>query len=721
MNTQNIPQELKQHHQWLVWKLEERNGKTTKVPYNANTGRRAKSNDPSTWSSIDGAMEALANGQYKGIGFALSEQDGLTGIDIDLPPSDPIAQQLIQDFKGTYCELSPSGNVRIFALGAAQRSGKGTENKKLEVYDHNSPRYLTVTGQHIPETSNTITNQQTALDRMHTQYFKPKTTLPKQTAAPQNNPVNTSLEELLNKARKAKNGAEFSRLYDSGDFGADQSSADIKLCGMLSFWLGKDFQLIDQAFRSSALFRDKWDVKHHADGTTYGQQTINTAIDNCSKTYTKKQTNEAVKSNSETPEERAQQHAKQLAYIQDMELVEKLSKKYAYLACDDEFINTVSGNTLKGTALGNLYADKTAGKTPIHRLLLKSSLCQKASRTIYWPGKKESIFEYQGEKVINTWNPTKEPITKTINSGDVDLWLDHAEYIIPDTKHRNHVFDWMAFLLQNQDIKINHAILLAGGMRVGKDTLFQPLIHGIGVSNVTQPEGSELQEQYTNYLLNTKLVMFQEVMNFEKANIENKLKPMLAAPPEELRIRVFNKGFYTSPNLVQAVFMSNYRNALKISEGDGRYFALWTDAKRLTEEYYIEMYDWLNDQGNSLVVRWLLDRDVSSFNPKAPAPHTDYKSQIQDLGKTSLEMEIEDKINAYDDPFGKDIIRINDSTDNLSGNIKQIGAALTNLGYTQIKCRRSTGKRERLTLWVIRNQEEYEKLNQEELIRQYEF
>ena len=720
MNTQNIPQELKNHHQWLVWKLEERNGKTTKLPYNANTGGRGKTNDPSTWSSLDGAMEALATKQYSGIGFALSGNDGLTGIDIDLPPTDPIAKQLINEFKDTYCELSPSGNVRIFALGNAQRSGKGTTNKKLEVYDHNSPRYLTVTGNHIPETNTEITNQQTALDRMHDNHFKPKIPPKKQTAAPHNNPINLSLEELLNKARNAKNGGEFIRLYDTGDFGSDQSSADIKLCGILSFWLNRDYELIDLAFRQSALLRDKWDVKHHSDGTTYGQSTINTAIDNCSKTYTKeKTTTKPIKTNSETQE--GGHDSKQLAYLMDMELVERLSKKYAYLACDDEFINTVSGNTLKGTALSNLYADKTAGKIPIHRLLLKSKLCPKANRTIYWPGKKESIFQYQGEKVINTWNPTQKPIPKDIKEGDIDLWLDHAEYIIPDTKHRDHVFNWMAFMLQNQDIKINHAILLAGGMRVGKDTLFQPLIHGIGESNVTQPEGGELQEQYTNYLLNTKLVMFQEVQNFDKASIENKLKPMLAAPPEELRIRVFNKGFFTCPNLVQAVFMSNYRNALKISEGDGRYFALWTDAKRLSEDYYNELYSWLNDQGNALVVRWLLNRDVSNFNPKAPAPHTDYKTQIQELGKTSLEMEIEDKIAAYDPPFTKDIIRIDDSTvDSLSGSKKLIENALINLGCDKAQCRRSTGKREKYTFWIIRNQEEYKKLSQQELIRQNE-
>jgi len=406
----------------------------------------------------------------------------------------------------------------------------------------------------------------------------------------------------------------------------------------------------------------------------------------------------------------------------DLALIsDELCKKYAYLSGDDEFINVESRNSLKGTALSNLYAHRTAGKIPIHQLFLKSDLCRKADRRIYWPGRRERFFDYNGEHVMNTWNPTRAKISPTATKEDVAPWLEHAEYIVQKPEELTFLLDWMSYMLQNQNDKINNAILLGGMPRIGKDTLFQPLIHGIGVNNVSQPESSELQEHYTDYLLDTKLVIFQEVMNFEKASIENKLKPMLAAPPEELRIRAFGKGFYTQPNVVQAIFMSNHRNALKISEGDGRYFAIWSDATRLSEAYYTGFYNWLNKDGMGLVTRWLINRDVSHFNPKAPAPHTAYKTEIQDLGKTSLEMEIEEKIDGFITPFDKDIIRLTDVGDSLQGNIKQIGSALTNLGYKKKECKKSTGKREKITLWVIRDLEGYEEKGTQEIIRIYEF
>ena len=37
----NVPQELRHLVQWVVWRMEDRNGKPTKVPYNPKTGDRA--------------------------------------------------------------------------------------------------------------------------------------------------------------------------------------------------------------------------------------------------------------------------------------------------------------------------------------------------------------------------------------------------------------------------------------------------------------------------------------------------------------------------------------------------------------------------------------------------------------------------------------------------------------------------------------------------------
>ena len=50
------------------------------------------------------------------------------------------------------------------------------------------------------------------------------------------------------------------------------------LCGLLAFWTHGDAARIDRFFRTSALMRPKWDERHAADGTTYGQMTIGKAV-----------------------------------------------------------------------------------------------------------------------------------------------------------------------------------------------------------------------------------------------------------------------------------------------------------------------------------------------------------------------------------------------------------------------------------------------------------
>jgi len=183
---EQIPGALVQRPQWLVWRLESRGGKPTKVPYQAKNGQNGKSNDPSTWSSFDIAARAVrSSDRYSGVGFAFSEGDGLCGVDLDKCINEdgeiePWAQEVIDRFSGSYVELSPSGKgIRVFCFGSPHRCGKGTVEKRIELYDYTSPRYLTVTGQRWSTASPEVTEQQAALDWLHSRFFaQPKTEPP---------------------------------------------------------------------------------------------------------------------------------------------------------------------------------------------------------------------------------------------------------------------------------------------------------------------------------------------------------------------------------------------------------------------------------------------------------------------------------------------------------------------------------------------------------------
>jgi primase-polymerase (primpol)-like protein len=46
----------------------------------------------------------------------------------------------------------------------------------------------------------------------------------------------------------------------------------------LAFWTGGDVGQMDRLFRQSGLMRDKWDEVHFADGSTYGEKTLERAV-----------------------------------------------------------------------------------------------------------------------------------------------------------------------------------------------------------------------------------------------------------------------------------------------------------------------------------------------------------------------------------------------------------------------------------------------------------
>ena len=285
LHPESIPAELKAIPRWLLWKLEDRAGKPSKVPYQAD-GRPAKVNDPATWTTFETALAAYRAGGFSGLGIALSDDDDLAGVDLDkcLNPDtgelDPEAAAIVAMLP-TYCEVSPSGRgLRLFAFGKLPQGGR--RKGKVEMYE--AGRYLTVTG-HQFNGHDSIVECTAELAAVHARIFGADSP---PVAAKHADPPNLDDEQLLDKARRARNGGDFERLWsgDTSAHGGDHSAADLALCNLLSFWTGGDPARTDRLFRQSALFRPaKWDKAHFSDGRTYGQATLDKAMAGNRETY----------------------------------------------------------------------------------------------------------------------------------------------------------------------------------------------------------------------------------------------------------------------------------------------------------------------------------------------------------------------------------------------------------------------------------------------------
>lgn len=148
-----VPQKLAERRQWILWRLEDGD---RKVPYQPN-GRKAKSNNPSTWSTL-ADCQAVAS-QFTGLGFVFAAGDGLFGVDLDScrnPDTGEIADwaaKVIAELP-TYAEVSPSGTgVKLYGCGTLTTTGKrkmpgepiNGKHPAIEAYQEG--RYFAFTGE----------------------------------------------------------------------------------------------------------------------------------------------------------------------------------------------------------------------------------------------------------------------------------------------------------------------------------------------------------------------------------------------------------------------------------------------------------------------------------------------------------------------------------------------------------------------------------------------
>ena len=292
-----IPLEVRQAKRWVAWKWKWKpptrtsQGKWDKPPIDPRNGLAIDETDQANWMTFDEARVA-AREHGDGTGIALGPKDnraGVVGIDLDHcigqdGDISPQAAEIVDDFR-SYTERTPSGTgLRILIWGDKPGARCRTKDfPDVEIYE--ADRYLTVTGRHLEGMPTQIHRRDEELKSLYDEMFSRKAkpgrggaTITSKGAA------DASDDELIDKARHAKNGAKFSALFDHGDtseYSGDDSAADMALMNILAFWTGRDASRMEAIFGRSALGqRDKWTSR-----TDYREWTIDNAIENCTDVY----------------------------------------------------------------------------------------------------------------------------------------------------------------------------------------------------------------------------------------------------------------------------------------------------------------------------------------------------------------------------------------------------------------------------------------------------
>lgn len=232
--------------------------KQTKVPYQPN-GRHAMANNPATWSTYAQCMAVVS--QFSGVGLTLG--NGVFGVDID-KCCDAASGKFTAESRevvialDSYSEYSPSGTgCHVFGLGNLPGDGKAIVRpmpgcKQVEV--KGLGYYYTFTARHLSKTPADLMPRQAQLDDLCARML----------AAPR-----SAATGGLVIGAAGNEEERFRKLMagDLSDYGGDHSRADLALCSILARRLHNDVFRIDDAFRESPLYRDKWERSDYRSAT----------------------------------------------------------------------------------------------------------------------------------------------------------------------------------------------------------------------------------------------------------------------------------------------------------------------------------------------------------------------------------------------------------------------------------------------------------------------
>ena len=313
---------------------------------------------------------------------------------------------------------------------------------------------------------------------------------------------------------------------------------------------------------------------------------------------------------------------------------------------------------------------------------------------------------------------------------DTDIFWALLKHVIPHEKERNHFLDWYAYPLQYPGHKIRSAIILQSDeFQLGKGSLFDLHRDMLGHHNTRKIELAEALDKGKGYLINAQTVLIDEAKSSgswsEKAQLINTLKTIITEGT--IGVRQLYKEYSEQDTCTNYWINTNYKDAFPLPYNEVRYWVYFSPAKRnqqMLDEFHLQRL-----QGNLAagVMAELMERDLSKFNPLAPAPHTVYRDEMCQLADRPLNDFVKEAYDQGVHPFDRDMVTTVELFDYLKRE-KRMKVTREREVATALKLLHGSFKKagvtvagvgDNVTVWVIRNHDQYQHLTAKEIGRKY--
>ena len=326
---------------------------------------------------------------------------------------------------------------------------------------------------------------------------------------------------------------------------------------------------------------------------------------------------------------------------------------------------------------------------------------------MYWPSA-AITFEYDNKLMLNSYVQSgykAVPIDDT-NKHAVDLFLTHIDNLLSDKREQQILLNWLAYIVQNAGKRINWAILLQGAQGTGK-SYFAKVLEWVLGSNAKSLDPSALGERFTGWAHGAVVNIVEEIRikGDDKWRIMDRLKPFITN--SMIQIEEKGRDHRTVPNFTNYLLLTNYKDALPITNDDRRFCVMYGRIQNETELFdyfggrdatgdYFEYLFAESEKHAGAIKTFLLKYKISDdFKASGRAPDTNSRRLMIQANVSPEQCTVEDLINKHD--CGVVNGRILDVTwlnelctidGDLLPQTRTLAHILSDMGYQQIEGRR---------------------------------
>ena len=232
-------------------------------------------------------------------------------------------------------------------------------------------------------------------------------------------------------------------------------------------------------------------------------------------------------------------------------------------------------------------------------LIIKEQL----GRTVnlaYRPDKKELLITSKQSSAINLHVPTDIQSMK----GDVTPFKEFLEYLVISPEEREIVKKWVATLIAKPEIRMGWGLLMVSEAQgVGKTTLGEQILAPlVGLSNVSFPSERDILSAFNEWIAQKRLAIIGEIYAGTSWKCYNNLKTAITD-----KYIAINKKYipqYVVENWCHVYACSNSLRALKMDEGDRRWYYPYLTDEPWPSTKFVELRQWLELGGLSRIKHW---------------------------------------------------------------------------------------------------------------------